>query len=437
MVVEKLLGPAVEELSLSPEIVRRIVDGPIDEAWVKALADLDKRLKSVQAKAKESKKVKALDDLLPIMENLTNKAVERIRDYLVAQIKALRSPNINAQLVQQQKFLKYKDLFTFLSSHQPKLAGEISQAYINTMRWYYLSQFTRYEASLKSIKLHAIEKTDLIGIPDDPHKRSGRPPTGAHDAFSLGRRMDILKASSQALSSYVAEEDKSSHHLETPFRTFNLVLIDNASFEYTFLSTFFSPALSFHTITRTFESIFSPTFRLGQDLTKTLVESTTDALGILLCVRLNQRFAFEFQRRKVPPGEAYTNATTMLLWPRFQMVMDMHCESLRTLKTPSSPSTAPHPLTQRFASFLHGILELSSEAGDDEPVSRSLGRLRGDYEGVIGRIGKGIGDGRKRERFLWNNYALVLTILEGAKGRLAEENREHYEELKSQFGDLG
>jgi vacuolar protein sorting-associated protein 52 len=72
-VVEKLLGPAVEEFSLSPDVVRRIVDGPIDEAWIKSLADLEKRIKSVHSKAKEQSKTKALEDLLPILENLKNK----------------------------------------------------------------------------------------------------------------------------------------------------------------------------------------------------------------------------------------------------------------------------------------------------------------------------------------------------------------------------
>jgi vacuolar protein sorting-associated protein 52 len=72
-VVEKLLGPAVEDLSLSPDVVRRIVDGPIDEAWLKALANLEKRYKNVQSKAKEQNKTKALEDLLPILENLKNK----------------------------------------------------------------------------------------------------------------------------------------------------------------------------------------------------------------------------------------------------------------------------------------------------------------------------------------------------------------------------
>ncbi|KAF2664010.1 Vps52-domain-containing protein [Microthyrium microscopicum] len=434
-VVEKLLGPSVEELGLSPEVVRSIVDGPIDDSWIYALAELDKRCKAVKAKSKEQKQMKALEDLEPLLENLTNKAVSRIRDYIVAQIKALRSPNMNAQVIQQQGFLRFKDLYTFLASHQPQLGSEICQAYVNTMRWYYLSQFTRYEAALRQIKLHTIDKTDLIGSADDPTVRRAKGPPAAHDAFSIGRRMDVIKTtSSSAIASHVAEEDKSSHYLEVVFRSFNVAIVDNASFEYTFLSSFFSPAQNFHTIRRTFDSIFTPTFKLGQELTKSLVENSADAIGILLCVRLNQQFAFDFQKRKVPPGEGYINATSMLLWPRFQIIMDLHCESLRKLSA-TAQSTAPHPITQRFASFLQAILKLSSETGDDEPVSRSLGRLSTDYESLITKLSKSIGDTRKRERFLSNNYSLIVTILEEGSGKLADENRQHFLELRKAYGD--
>ena len=72
-VVEKLLGPAVEDLSLSPAIVRKIADGPVDDGWIRALAELEKRSKIVQARAKEPKKVKAIDDLSPLLESLTNR----------------------------------------------------------------------------------------------------------------------------------------------------------------------------------------------------------------------------------------------------------------------------------------------------------------------------------------------------------------------------
>ncbi|KAF2450331.1 Sac2 family protein [Karstenula rhodostoma CBS 690.94] len=453
-VVEKVLGPAVEDISISPAVVRKIAEGPVDEGFLRALSDLEKRSKTIASKSASQADLKALEDIKPLLIDLTNRATERIRDYIVAQIKAIRSPSINAQIIQQQAFLKYKDLYGFLARHQPELASQICQAYIYTMRWYYLNHFTRYKTSLEKLKIHALDKYDVLG--EDPtSKRSGAllgPARGApssYDAFSLGRRVDTLRTTSvTAIPAHLAEEEKSAHYLETPFRSFNLALIDNACFEYTFLTSYFSPNQTYHAIGRTFAAIFEPTFALGQALTKQLVEPSTDTLGMLLCVRLNQHFAFELQRRKVPAVEAYINATNMLLWPRFQQTLDLHCTSLQKLTNslPTRPSTgaallgsqsanstAPTPLTQKFANLLQGILALSSEAGDDEPVSVSVGRLRSEYEAYLARMGKGIGDARKRERFLSNNYSLVCTILTDVEGRLGGEALAHFEGLRDAF----
>ncbi|KAF2198111.1 Sac2 family protein [Delitschia confertaspora ATCC 74209] len=453
-VVEKLLGPAVEDISVSPAVVKRIAEGPIDDVFVKALSELEKRSKTINTKFKDQPNVKAIQDIKPLIEDLTNKAVERIRDHVVAQIKALRSPSINAQIIQQQAFVKFKDLFAFLAKHQPQLAQEISQAYIYTMRWYYLNHFTRYQKALEKLKLHSLDNFFLLGQDDAPKRGtllgSSRTPLSTQDPFSLGRRIELLKSSSaNALTAYLVEEEKGTHYLEVPFRTFNLALIDNASFEYTFLTTYFSTSQNYHAISRTFSSIFSSTLSLGQALTKQLTESTTDTLGILLCVRLNQHFAFELQRRKVPTMDNYINATNMLLWPRFQQIMDAHCTSLRHLTTslPTRPSTtstllssstpsnstAPTSLTQRFANLIHGILSISSEAGDDEPVSNSVARLRSEFEAYLTRLSKGINDQRKRERFLYNNYSLVGTIIGDVEGKLAEEMRRHFEGLRGTF----
>jgi hypothetical protein len=454
-VVEKLLGPAVEDISISPAVVRKIAEGPVDEAFVRALAEIEKRSKTINAKAKEQGDMKALADIQPLLDDLTNRAIERIRDYIVAQIKAMRSPSINAQVIQQQALLKYKELYSFLAKHQPDLAQQIGQAYIYTMRWYYLNHFTRYRVSLEKIKVHAMDKYDVLG--EDPAARRGtsllgqaRNAPAAYDAFSLGRRRDALKSSStNALTSYIAEEEKSAHYLETPFRSFNLALIDNACFEYTFVSTYFSPSQNYHAISRTFTTIFEPTMAVGQALTKSLVSTSTDTLGLLLCVRLNQHFAFELQRRKVPTVENYINATNMLLWPRYQQVIDMHCTALQklTASLPGRPSTgsallstgspnvstAPTPLTQKFANLLQGILALSSEAGDDEPVSVSVGRLRSEYEAYLVKMGKAIADARKRDRFLCNNYSLVVTILADVEGRLGDEVRGAFEGLRDMY----
>lgn len=69
---------------------------------------------------------------------------------------------MNAQIIQQQNLLKYKDLYSFLGRHHPQLAEEISQAYNNTMRWYYLSHFTRYRQALEKLSLITVNKYDAL-----------------------------------------------------------------------------------------------------------------------------------------------------------------------------------------------------------------------------------------------------------------------------------
>lgn len=456
-VVEKLLGPAVEDVSIPPAVVTTIAEGPVDATWTKALHELEKRSRTFHARSKDSDQAKAAVDVKPLLDDLTSKAVERIRDFFVSQIKAIRSPNINAQIIQQQSFLRYKDLYSFLAGHHPVLAEEIGQAYINTIRWYYLSNFSRYKQSLERIPIFIVDKNDAIGTDSNSQRAStNRASQPSHDPLAIGRRLDILKRSNQsALPSHLAEDNKQTHYLETPFLHYNLALIDNAAAEYSFLAKFFSPTVSFQTISHHFSAIFSPTFALGHAFTKSLVEESDDCLGILLCVRLNQHFAFELQRRKTPVADGYINGTNMLLWPRFQLAMDMHAESIKRAASSVSTrgaasalglssssdsaakqSTAPHMLTQRFGQFLQGLLILSRDAGDDEPVGNSLRRLRSEVEAFLTKVGKGFGSAgeRKRDRFMANNYSLILTIVGDTGGKLAGEVRDHFEGLKDSVG---
>ncbi|EED16734.1 GARP complex subunit (Sac2), putative [Talaromyces stipitatus ATCC 10500] len=440
--VERLLGPAVEDISISPNTIRTITDGLIDENWVKALNEIETRSASIEKSSVSS--LKAVDDVKPLLVDLKNKATIRIRDYLVSQIKAMRSPNMNAQYIQQHHLVKYKDLYSFLTRTHPTLSEEITQAYVNTMRWYYLSNFTRYSQALEKLKLHASDANNVLGSDPSAQRGTGTGPGGrgiSHDPFTIGRRIDVLKTNNPiAISSYIAEEDKSVHGFEVPFRHFNLALVDNVSAEYSFLTEMFS-VRSYQQISRKAAEIFDPVFALGQNVTKQLIENTTDCLGVLLCVRLNQRAAFELQRRKVPVAESYINGINMQLWPRFQKIMDLHCDSLKRLASGAArssvgalslttedakQSSAPHYLTQRFGQLLYGILSLSNEGGDDEPVSISLSRLRGEFDALLTKLSRGSGDPKRRERFLYNNYSLILTIISDTDGKLAEEQKEHF-----------
>jgi hypothetical protein len=71
--VERLLGPAVEEISISPKTVRVISEGPIDENWVKALNEVEARSASIEKSAGSS--VKAVEDVNPLLVALKHKVV--------------------------------------------------------------------------------------------------------------------------------------------------------------------------------------------------------------------------------------------------------------------------------------------------------------------------------------------------------------------------
>jgi hypothetical protein len=72
-IVENGLGPIVEEISVSPAVVKKIVEGVIDEQWVRALAEVEKRSKAMDATVKQRRNVKGISDLKPLLENLVNK----------------------------------------------------------------------------------------------------------------------------------------------------------------------------------------------------------------------------------------------------------------------------------------------------------------------------------------------------------------------------
>ena len=70
--VESHLGPAVEELSISPTVVKKIIDGVIDADYEAALSEVEKRAKAAAKKSADTK-VKAYEDVVPLLENLQYK----------------------------------------------------------------------------------------------------------------------------------------------------------------------------------------------------------------------------------------------------------------------------------------------------------------------------------------------------------------------------
>ena len=72
--VERLLGPALEEISISPKAVQLISHGPIDENWVKALKEVEACAASIEDRDVQSAtRIKAIEDVKPLLIHLKNK----------------------------------------------------------------------------------------------------------------------------------------------------------------------------------------------------------------------------------------------------------------------------------------------------------------------------------------------------------------------------
>lgn len=70
--VEKLLGPALEEVSISPAVVRKLSEDSIDQDWVAALNVLEKRSRAIDQRLNGPEKILAASDLKPLLKDLTN-----------------------------------------------------------------------------------------------------------------------------------------------------------------------------------------------------------------------------------------------------------------------------------------------------------------------------------------------------------------------------
>lgn len=60
-----------------------------------------------------------------------------------------------------------------MTAQNPQLADEISQAYVNTMRWYYSSNFLRYRQALEKLSFHSVDKQDTLGADQTGQRSAG------------------------------------------------------------------------------------------------------------------------------------------------------------------------------------------------------------------------------------------------------------------------
>ncbi|GJJ69334.1 vacuolar protein sorting-associated protein 52 [Entomortierella parvispora] len=451
MAVENHLNDLLEGILVTPQLIRKIYDGEVDDTWLAALAELNSKM--YHAKARQGRHIRALKEVGPELERLRIKAVEKIREFLLAKIKSFRIPNTNVQIMQHSVLLKYKDLNQFVMERHGEVAAEIRQTYANTLRWYFSNQFDNYATGLEKLQSVVGDKYDMLCTDENAKKGlfgASKALSQKTNVFAIGSRLETLKNQDAGLILiHVANEKNMKYPYEALFRSFNLALIDNASSEYLFLVEYFSrrsqPDLE--GIQSVFTQIFEPTLKLGLANVKEYADSSFDAIGILLCLRINHQLAKELERRKIPGLDKYRDAIHMALWPRFQVVVDMHIDSVRKAKTKIKPKNVhPHWIARRYGEFAGSLLLLNDEQTDVMP---RLALLRLETSSLFDVMSKTFPDTKSRLIFLINTFDLVLTLLADIRTNGVELENDHWkqalhqtialfveEELKPYVGDL-
>lgn len=368
------------------------------------------------------------------------RATEKIRDFFLKRIATLKTPNTNISVIQQSYFLKYNQLFWFLIDRHSEAATEIKITYVNTVSAYYKYQFDKYLKSVSKMANVIADNLDLIGYDENIRKGNlfNQKIVFRPNVFTLGDRNSVLNTEAGIiLGNQNSENQNQKYPYEATFKSLHRLFFDNGSSEFIFSTCFFSsPGIKAKSdlalATVIFNEIFEETIKLVVSHSKQSIEQSFDAVGLLLCIRINSQNQMIMQKRKIPCFDNYINGINLLLWPRFQTVMDMHIESLKrqnaskliTLKD----LTNPHYIIRRYAEFCVSIISLN-QGYDDELLTNSLTRLRTEVLVLLHKMSSELTLRKTRSVFLINNFDLVLSIIGEHNGDLFDLEKIHFQEL--------
>lgn len=290
------LNPIILDLMIPPDIVHSIVKEPINVEWLENIRFINEKILLISS-VKSNKADKRLTDLYKDslafsqlesgVKLLVAKSVERIRDFIIHNIKMLRSSQKTSSQSIQQNLLKVKELFAFIKLHHSELADQLQLAYIYTMKWYYQTRFAKYLYAIEKLHVRHVDLNLVLGsghnANDDKSLFGGglknwlysggnnslAPPqtNSSHQLLqsqaqllqqsqlsklsisdyllSIDKRLQILEARSDApephlaIPSQIAETTPFNYWLEFIYNQWSIALIDNIVVEYLFMVEFF------------------------------------------------------------------------------------------------------------------------------------------------------------------------------------------------------
>ncbi|CAI0402966.1 unnamed protein product [Linum tenue] len=424
-VAESKLAKFVEDIIVPPRMVDVIVDGEVNDEYLRTLEILSEKLKFVEVDLL-IKTSKALKDVQPELDKLRQKAVSKVFDFIVQKLQALRKPKTNIQILQQSVLLKYKYAISFLKDHGKEVYTEVRSAYIDTMNKVLSAHFRAYIQALEKLQLDIATSSDLIGVETRSaglFSRAREPLKNRSAVFALGDRINILKEIEQpALIPHIAEASSQKYPYEVLFRSLHKLLMDTATSEYLFCDKFFGEESMFN-------EIFAGPLAVIDEHFNSILPNSYDAIGLMLMIRIIHQHQLIMSRRRIPCLDSYLDKVNIALWPRFKLVFDMHLSSLRNanIKTLWEDDIHPHYVMRRYAEFTASLIHLNVEYGDGQ-LELNMERLRMAIDDLIIKLAKTFPKLKQQIVFLINNYDMTIAVVKEA-GPEGGKIQMHFEEL--------
>ncbi|XP_060916043.1 vacuolar protein sorting-associated protein 52 homolog isoform X1 [Labrus mixtus] len=449
--VRSHLSQLVDELVVPGTMISTILDSPVTEQeFLEQLHELNNKINF--AKELSFRETLACSDIQDIVDRLKLKAVSKIREFILQKIYSFRKPMTNYQ-IPQNTLLKYRFFYQFLLANERSVAKEIRDEYVDTMSKIYYSYFKSYSSRLLKVQYEEVaDKDDLMGVEDTAKKGFFSKPSlkSRNTIFTLGQRGAILSPAElegPILVPHTAQRGDSRYPYEMLFRSQHYALLDNGCREFLFLSDFFMVAGN--SALDLFNSIMGKTLSMFLKSMSTYVSDCYDSIAVFLCIHIILRFRAITAKRTIPALDKYWEAVLELLWPRFELILEMNIHSIRNTDPQKLGvlDTRPHYITRRYAEFSSAIVSIN-QTFPNERTNTLLGQLQVEVENFVLKMAAEFPSRRDQLIFLINNYDMMLSVLmeraaddskevEGFQQLLLARTQEFIEEiLSAPFGGM-
>ncbi|XP_039675389.1 vacuolar protein sorting-associated protein 52 homolog isoform X2 [Perca fluviatilis] len=422
--VRSHLSQLVDELVVPGVMISTILDSPVTEQeFLEQLHELNNKINF--AKELSFRETLACSDIQDIVDRLKLKAVSKIREFILQKIYSFRKPMTNYQ-IPQNTLLKYRFFYQFLLANERTVAKEIRDEYVDTMSKIYYSYFKSYSSRLLKVQYEEVaDKDDLMGVEDTAKKSFFSKPSlkSRNTIFTLGQRGGILSPAElegPILVPHTAQRGDSRYPYETLFRSQHYALLDNGCREYLFLSDFFM--VTGNSALDLFNSIMGKTLSMFLKSMSTYVSDCYDSIAVFLCIHIILRFRAITAKRTIPALDKYWEAVLELLWPRFELILEMNIHSIRNTDPQKLGvlDTRPHYITRRYAEFSSAIVSIN-QTFPNERTHTLLGQLQVEVENFVLKMAAEFPSRRDQLIFLINNYDMLLSVL---MERAADDSKE-------------